>query len=120
MSILIGEATRVLVQGITGNEGRFHTQQMFEYGTNVVAGVTPGKGGQDVEGVPVFDTVSEGVDAGRPVGVERLFTQRRQTPFVLPQIRQTTQRQSSHLMAPMRDLLLQGQANRSNQANMLL
>ena len=63
MSILIGEATRVLVQGITGNEGRFHTQQMLEYGTNVVAGVTPGKGGQDVEGVPVFDTVSEGVDA---------------------------------------------------------
>ena len=61
MSILIGNNTRVLVQGITGNEGRFHTQQMLEYGTQIVAGVTPGKGGQDVEGVPVFDTVSEAV-----------------------------------------------------------
>ncbi len=61
MSILVGNETRVLVQGITGNEGRFHTQQMLEYGTHVVAGVTPGKGGQDVEGVPVFDTVSEAV-----------------------------------------------------------
>ncbi len=61
MSILVGEETRVLVQGITGNEGRFHTQRMLEYGTNVVAGVTPGKGGQGVEGVPVFDTVSEAV-----------------------------------------------------------
>ncbi len=61
MSILIGSETRVLVQGITGNEGRFHTQQMLEYGTQVVAGVTPGKGGQDVEGVPVFDTVAEAV-----------------------------------------------------------
>lgn len=61
MSILIGNETRVLVQGITGNEGRFHTQRMLDYGTTIVAGVTPGKGGQDVEGVPVFDTVSEGV-----------------------------------------------------------
>ena len=62
MSILIGNHTRALVQGITGNEGRFHTQQMLEYGTQIVAGVTPGKGGQDVEGVPVFDTVAEAVD----------------------------------------------------------
>ena len=62
MSILIGEATRALVQGITGNEGRFHTEQMLEYGTRIVAGVTPGKGGQEVEGVPVFDTVAEGVE----------------------------------------------------------
>lgn len=61
MSILIGNDTRVLVQGITGNEGRFHTQQMLDYGTQIVAGVTPGKGGQEVEGIPVFDTVSEGV-----------------------------------------------------------
>ena len=63
MSVLVGEGTRVLVQGITGNEGRFHTQRMLEYGTNVVAGVTPGKGGQEAEGVPVFDTVSEAVGA---------------------------------------------------------
>ena len=63
MSILIGSETRVLVQGITGNEGRFHTQQMLDYGTQIVAGVTPGKGGQDVEGILVFDTVSEAVAA---------------------------------------------------------
>ncbi len=63
MSILIDERTAVLVQGITGNEGRFHTAQMVEYGTKIVAGVTPGKGGQDVDGIRVFDTVSEGVEA---------------------------------------------------------
>jgi succinyl-CoA synthetase alpha subunit len=63
VSILIDGATRVLVQGITGNEGRFHTQRMLEYGTAIVAGVTPGKGGRDVEGVRVFDTVAEGVEA---------------------------------------------------------
>jgi len=61
MSILIDDRTAVLVQGITGNEGRFHTEQMREYGTKIVAGVTPGKGGQDVDGTPVFDTVAEGV-----------------------------------------------------------
>ena len=61
MSILIGNETRVLVQGITGNEGRFHTRQMLDYGATIVAGVTPGKGGQNIDGVPVFDTVSEGV-----------------------------------------------------------
>jgi len=63
VSILIGQKTRALVQGITGQEGRFHTRQMLEYGTRIVAGVTPGKGGQEVEGVPVFDTVSDAVDA---------------------------------------------------------
>lgn len=63
MSILINKETRVLVQGITGREGRFHTQRMLEYGTNIVAGVTPGKGGEWVEGVPVFDTVQEAVQA---------------------------------------------------------
>ncbi len=57
MSILIDADTRVLVQGITGREGSFHARQMLSYGTNVVAGVTPGKGGQSVEGVPVFDHV---------------------------------------------------------------
>jgi succinyl-CoA synthetase alpha subunit len=61
MSILVNASTRAVVQGITGNEGRFHTLQMLEYGTNIVSGVTPGKGGQDVEGVPVFDTVSAAV-----------------------------------------------------------
>ena len=61
MAILVDESTRVLVQGITGGEGRFHTKRMLEYGTKVVAGVTPGKGGQEVEGVPVFNTVEEAV-----------------------------------------------------------
>jgi len=61
MAILIDEHTRVVVQGITGRIGRFHTEEMIDYGTNVVAGVTPGKGGQDVDGIPVFDTVAEAV-----------------------------------------------------------
>jgi succinyl-CoA synthetase alpha subunit len=59
MSVLVDEKTRVIVQGITGNEGLFHTRQMVEYGTKVVAGVTPGKGGQKVDGIPVFNTVVE-------------------------------------------------------------
>ncbi len=59
MSILVDENTRLLVQGITGREGRFHTPQMVEYGTKVVGGVTPGRGGRDVHGVPVFDTVRQ-------------------------------------------------------------
>jgi succinyl-CoA synthetase alpha subunit len=63
MSILVGENTRLLVQGITGREGAFHTEQMKEYGTNVVGGITPGKGGEWVHGVPVFDTVKEAVAA---------------------------------------------------------
>lgn len=63
MSILVGENTRLLVQGITGREGAFHTEQMIAYGTNVVGGVTPGKGGEWVHTVPVFDTVKEAVNA---------------------------------------------------------
>ena len=59
MSILVDEDTRVVVQGITGGEGKFHAGQMMEYGTNVVAGAVPGRGGQEVEGVPVYDTVHE-------------------------------------------------------------
>jgi len=61
MSIIIDEGSKVVVQGITGNEGRFHTASMLRYGTKVVAGVTPGKGGQQVEGVPVYNTVVEAV-----------------------------------------------------------
>ncbi len=61
MSILVDGATRVLVQGITGREGAFHTRQMLDYGTRVVGGVTPGKGGQSVEGVPVFDDMAAAV-----------------------------------------------------------
>ena len=61
MSVLINEQTRVIVQGLTGREGSFHAQQMVAYGTNVVAGVTPGKGGTLHNAVPVFDTVAEAV-----------------------------------------------------------
>ena len=62
MAILVDNETRLLVQGITGREGAFHTGRMLESGTRVVAGVTPGKGGQQYEGVPVFDTVEEAVE----------------------------------------------------------
>ncbi|MEO0161174.1 MAG: succinate--CoA ligase subunit alpha [candidate division WOR-3 bacterium] len=61
MSILVNKNTRLVVQGITGRDGSFHTRQMLNYGTKVVAGVTPGKGGSEVEGVPVFNTVAEAV-----------------------------------------------------------
>ena len=63
MSILVNKDTRLLVQGITGREGLFHTRQMIAYGTKVVAGVTPGKGGEWVDGVPVFDAVRHGVES---------------------------------------------------------
>lgn len=70
MSILVDKKTRVVVQGITGKEGSFHTAQMRDYGTNIVAGVTPGKGGSEHEGVPVFDTVAEAVrEAGANASV---------------------------------------------------
>lgn len=62
MSILIDKSTKLAVQGITGRDGSFHTKKMLEYGTHVVAGVTPGKGGEQVEGVPVFNTVKEAVE----------------------------------------------------------
>jgi len=61
MAIIVDESTKLVVQGLTGSEGRFHGTRNKHYGTKVVAGVTPGKGGQDVEGIPVFDTVSEAV-----------------------------------------------------------
>lgn len=63
MAILANKDTRVVVQGMTGREGGFHARQMIEYGTNVVGGVTPGKGGEWAEGKPVFDTISSAVDA---------------------------------------------------------
>jgi len=63
MSIFVDEKTRLIVQGITGREGSFHTEQMLEYGTRVVGGVTPGKGGTEVLGVPVFNTVMQAIEA---------------------------------------------------------
>jgi succinyl-CoA synthetase alpha subunit len=65
VSILIDKNTRLIVQGITGRDGSFHTEQMLSYGTRVVAGVTPGRGGGEVHGVPVFDSVAEAVSATR-------------------------------------------------------
>ena len=70
MSVLVDQSTRLVVQGITGKEGTFHTQQMVEYGTNVVGGVTPGKGGTTHEGIPVFNTVADAVsEAGANASV---------------------------------------------------
>ena len=70
MSVLVDKNTRLVVQGITGKEGTFHTKQMVEYGTNVVGGVTPGKGGTSHEGVPVFNTVEQAVgEAGANASV---------------------------------------------------
>ncbi len=62
MAILIDKTTKVIVQGITGTQGRFHTKSMKDYGTNIVAGVTPGKGGEEVYNIPVFDTMEEAVN----------------------------------------------------------
>ena len=70
MSVLVDKNTRLIVQGITGKEGTFHTQQMIAYGTNVVGGVTPGKGGSTHENVPVFNTVADAVkDTGANVSI---------------------------------------------------
>jgi succinyl-CoA synthetase alpha subunit len=63
VSVFINKDTKVIVQGITCSTALFHTKQMLEYGTQIVAGTTPGKGGMEVEGVPVFNTVSEAVAA---------------------------------------------------------
>ncbi|HYY90663.1 MAG TPA: CoA-binding protein, partial [Candidatus Dormibacteraeota bacterium] len=70
MTLLVGKQTRAIVQGITGNQGSFHTKLMQEYGTRIVAGTTPGKGGATIQGVPVFDTVAaalERIDANASI-----------------------------------------------------
>ena len=71
MSVLIDKTTRLIVQGLTGREGTFHAKQAQAYGTNVVGGVTPGKGGTTHEGWPVFNTVADAVAAVESLGVER-------------------------------------------------
>ena len=73
MVILVNENTRVLVQGITGREGSFHTKMMLEYGTKVVAGVTPGKGGMKVHSVPVYDSVEEAVNKHPEINTSIVF-----------------------------------------------
>ena len=62
MRILVNKDTRIIVQGITGGQGAFHTEQMINYGANVVAGVVPGKGGLDFNGIPIYDTVDSAMD----------------------------------------------------------
>src|SRR5256885_8439274 len=73
MSILIDQSKRVLVQGITGREGQARARLMLDYGTRVVGGVTPGKGGQMVLGVPVFNTVGDAVGTLGPIDISVLF-----------------------------------------------
>ena len=73
MGVLVGRETRALVQGITGREGSFHTKLMLDYGTRVVAGVTPGKGGQEVHGVPVYDSVREALAEHPEVNASVVF-----------------------------------------------
>ena len=73
MAIIVDEKTRLIVQGITGKEGRFHTKLMLDYGTKIVAGVTPGKGGMDVYGVPVYDSVEEAKKAHPEANTSIIF-----------------------------------------------
>ena len=73
MSILVGKSTRVLVQGITGREGGFQTERSIDYGTQVVAGCTPGRGGETAFGVPVFNTVAEAVNERDPIDCSLIF-----------------------------------------------
>ncbi|MDO5849844.1 MAG: succinate--CoA ligase subunit alpha [Methanobacteriaceae archaeon] len=71
--ILLDENTKCLVQGITGKQGRFHTEQMLEYNTNIVAGVTPGKGGQEVLGIPVFDSIEAAIEFDPEINASIIF-----------------------------------------------
>ncbi|NLC12370.1 MAG: succinate--CoA ligase subunit alpha [Firmicutes bacterium] len=73
MAIFINETTKVLVQGITGNQGSFHTKQMLSYGTNIVAGVSPGKAGREVEGITVFDTIEAAKEKVGAIDASILF-----------------------------------------------
>ena len=80
MAILVDERTRVLVQGITGRQGQLHTEQMLKYGTKVVAGVSPGKGGSSVQGVPVYDSVEEAVREHPDANASIIFVPARYAP----------------------------------------
>ena len=80
MTVLLNSETRAVVQGITGREGSFHTKAMLEYGTKIVAGVTPGKGGMEVEGVPVYDSVREARRDHPEIDASIIFVPARFTP----------------------------------------
>lgn len=79
MGIIVNNTTKVLVQGITGKQGSFHTKQMLEYGTKILAGVTPGKGGEKVHGIPVFNSVAEAIEVYPEINSSIIFVP---APFV--------------------------------------
>ena len=108
MGILIDRDTRVLVQGITGREGSLRTRYMKEYGTRVVAGTSPGKGGSEVHGVPVFDTVETAVAGVGPVDYSVIFVPGR---VLLPAVKEAADAGVPHLVAcvesvPIQDIML--------------
>ncbi|MCS7142835.1 MAG: succinate--CoA ligase subunit alpha [Aigarchaeota archaeon] len=80
MAILVNRETRVVVQGVTGKEGRFHTSAMLRYGTKVLAGVTPNKGGERVDGVPVYDSVREAVERHPEINTSAIFVPAKSAP----------------------------------------
>ena len=97
--ILLNEDTKCLVQGITGKQGSFHTEQMLKYNTNIVAGLTPGKGGQDFLGVPIFNSMEEAteeVEAVRVIGdticsIDDEKEQREISNYIELKIKETTE-----------------------------
>ena len=82
MSVLVDKNSRIIVQGFTGKEGTFHATQMIEYGTNIIAGVTPGKGGQTHLARPVYNTVKETVDANCLILVRKTSIPDSSEPFI--------------------------------------
>jgi succinyl-CoA synthetase alpha subunit len=80
MGIIVNRNTKVIVQGITGTQGRFHTKAMLEYGTKIVAGVTPGKGGTKIHGIPVYDTMAEAIEKHEEANASIIFVP---APFAL-------------------------------------
>ena len=88
MSIIVGEQTKLVVSGLTGREGSFHGLRNKAYGTDLVAGVTPGKGGQDVEGVPIFDTIKESVEEAG-ANTSMIFVPARFAPHAINEVSET-------------------------------
>src|SRR6266550_2641617 len=95
MAIIVDNDTKLVVQGATGREGSFHTLRNRDYGTDVVAGVTPGKGGQDLDGIPIFDTVAEAV-AETPANTSMVFVPARFAADAIYEDRKSTRLNSSH------------------------
>ena len=100
MSVMIDKDTKVIVQGITGKAAMFHTQQMLAYGTKIVAGVTPGKAGQEVHGVPVFNTVADAVKATGATASVIYVPALRRTPSSRRLMRSSTSSSASPSTSP--------------------